>query len=635
MCGINGFVVKRPAGFDSKERIVNMNNTITHRGPDDDGYYIHDAAESTVAIGMRRLSIIDLSTGHQPMFSADGQIAIVFNGEIYNYRQLRADLLAKGCIFSTQSDTEVVLRLHELYGKDCLQMLNGMFGICIYNQQNNTLLLARDRAGEKPLYYSFQDGLFVFASELKSITRHFDINKKISKEALNLYLSLTFIPAPATIFEGIYKLPAAHYLQLNTEDFNYNIGAYWDSKPAPVPAITDYKTATKQLEVLVTDAVVSRTITDVPLGVFLSGGIDSSVVAAVMAHNASTGKVKTFSVGFTDPAFDESAAAAMVAKHIGSEHTMVKLNADDLKNDIDNIILNYDEPFADSSALPTYQVSKMAREHVTVALTGDGGDEVFGGYNRYRVNDYYRKFKKAMPVAVGRKVIRHLVEALPSGWENRKSKLYLAKKTLRSFGEDPLENVANIISLGFQDNDLQQILLPQWRMAGLVKAKVTEQLPSIEAAGNLHWMRYVDKNISLEGDMLVKVDRASMLVSLECRAPFLDHRLFEFTNSLPPEFLIQGGNKKRILKDAFRSWLPEQLFSLPKSGFGVPVGKWLKQDLRTELTALLTPEKLEQQGIFNAAMVGNLLANHLNGQQDNTFSLWTLFCFQKWYNQYF
>ena len=635
MCGINGFVSAKKERFDSRSKINEMNNTITHRGPDDDGYYIHDAAQTTVAIGMRRLSIIDLSTGHQPMFSANGQIAIVFNGEIYNYRQLRNDLLAKGCHFSTQSDTEVVLRLFELYGKDCLQMLNGMFGICIYNVQDGSLLLARDRAGEKPLYYSFQDGVFVFASELKSITRHFNINKKISKEALNLYLSLTFIPAPATIFEGIYKLPAAHYLQLNTQDFNYNIESYWDSKPAPEPVITDYKTATTQLEALVTDAVVSRTIADVPLGVFLSGGIDSSVVAAVMARNAGRGKVKTFSVGFTDPAFDESEAAAMVARHIGSDHTMVKLNADDLKNDIDNIILNYDEPFADSSALPTYQVSKMAREHVTVALTGDGGDEVFGGYNRYRVNDYYRKFKKAMPIAVGRKVIRQLVEALPLGSENRKSKVYLAKKTLRSFGDDPLENVANIISLGFKDNDLQKLLLPQWRMAGLIKAKVAEQLPSIESSGNLHWMRYVDKNISLEGDMLVKVDRASMLVSLECRAPFLDYRLFEFTNSLPAEFLIKGGNKKRILKDAFRSWLPEQLFTLPKSGFGVPVGKWLKQDLRNELTPLLHPEKLEQQGIFNAAMVGNLLAKHLNGQQDNTFSLWTLFCFQKWYNQHF
>ena len=635
MCGINGFVVKRPAAFEAKERIKNMNDTIIHRGPDDDGYFIHDSAETTVAIGMRRLSIIDLSTGHQPMFSADGKIAIVFNGEIYNYRQLRADLVANGCQFTTQSDTEVVLRLYEIHGADFLQMLNGMFGLCIYNQQSGTLLLARDRAGEKPLYYSFQDGLFVFASELKSIVRHFNIDKKINREALNLFLSLTFIPAPHTIYDGIYKMPAASYLKLKTEDFSHSIVSYWDSKPAPVPDITDYPTATKQLEALVTDAVISRTIADVPLGVFLSGGIDSSVVAAVMARNAGTRKVKTFSVGFTDPHFDESEAAAMVAKHIGSEHTMVKLNADDLKNDIDNIILNYDEPFADSSALPVYQVSKMARQHVTVALTGDGGDEVFGGYNRYRVNDYYRKFKRAMPVAAGRKVIRRLVEAVPTGAENRKSKLYLAKKTLRSFGDDPLENVANIISLGFQENDLQQLLLPEWRMEGLVKSRVAAQLPSVAAASNVHWMRYADKNISLEGDMLVKVDRASMLVSLECRAPFLDHRLFEFTNKLPPDFLIQGGNKKRILKDAFRSWLPQELFTLPKSGFGVPVGKWLKNDLRNELNDLLHPQKLQQQGIFNETMVNSLLTKHMAGQQDNTFTLWTLFCFQKWYNQHF
>ncbi|MEO7309809.1 MAG: asparagine synthase (glutamine-hydrolyzing) [Chitinophagaceae bacterium] len=632
MCGINGFIAGKHMDFNVKDRIKSMNNDIVHRGPDDDGWYVQNTDSGTVAIGMRRLSIIDLSTGHQPMFSANGKVAIVFNGEIYNYLELRTILIAQGHHFTTQSDTEVVLRLYEVYGNSCLEKLNGMFAICIYNEALGKMFIARDRTGEKPLYYTFQSGLFVFASELKSITRNFDLKKQISKEALNLYLSLTFIPAPATIFEGIYKLPAAHFLELDVATIKHSIVSYWDSKPSPIPIITDYETAKAQLQELVTDAVVRRTIADVPLGVFLSGGIDSSIVAAVMAKNAGTRKVKTFSIGFTDPAFDESAAAAMVAKHIGSEHTMVKLNADDMKSDIDHIILNYDEPFADSSALPTYQVSKMAREHVTVALTGDGGDEVFGGYNRYRVNDYYRKFNKAMPLAAGRRVIRRLVEAIPAGSENRKSKWYLAKKTLRSFGEDQLENVANIISLGFQENDLQQLLLPEWRMFGLVKNKVTEQLPSAAAASELHWMRYVDKNISLEGDMLVKVDRASMLVSLECRAPFLDHRLFEFTNQLPADFLIQSGNKKRILKDAFRSWLPPDLFTLPKSGFGVPVGKWLKDDLSSELTDLLDPKKLQQQAIFNSTRVNSLLTKHMAGQQDNTFALWTLFCFQKWYN---
>jgi asparagine synthase (glutamine-hydrolysing) len=636
MCGINGFLSIKKIDFSAKDRLNEMNDKIIHRGPDDAGCYIvENSGGSTVAIGMRRLSVIDLSTGNQPMFSSNNKISIVFNGEIYNYKQLREDLLKKGYKFSTESDTEVVLRLYEVYGNDFLEMLNGMFGVCIYNAETGKLLLARDRLGEKPLHYTFYNGVFIFASELKSIIYNFDIKKSINKEALNLFLSLTFIPAPHTIYEGIYKLPAANYLEINTASLDYKIVSYWDSKPLESPSAIDYKTATKQLENLVVDAVVSRTIADVPLGVFLSGGIDSSVVAAVMAKNTNGGKVKTFSIGFTDPAFDESKAAAIVAKHIGSDHTMVKIDANNLVNDIDKIISNYDEPFADSSALPTYHVSKMAKEHVTVALTGDGGDEAFGGYNRYKVNDYYAKFKKLMPIASGRKAIRQLVEVLPVSSENRKSKLYLAKKTFRNFGDDPLENIANIISLGFQEDLLHKLLLPSWQVNELVKNRVEKLLPNIDAASDVNWMRYVDKNISLEGDMLVKVDRASMLVSLECRAPFLDHRLFEFTNTLPANFLINGSNKKRILKDAFKSWLPEELFSLPKSGFGVPVGKWLKQDLKSELVELLSIDKIRQQGIFNAEVVSEILNNHLNNQEDNTFPLWTLFCFQKWYNKNF
>jgi asparagine synthase (glutamine-hydrolysing) len=626
MCGINGIITKKPVS-DIGTIVEKMNGYIVHRGPDDNGVY---TSRNEVAMGMQRLAIIDLSTGNQPFYNDDRSLAIVFNGEIYNYLNLKLQLEQQGVLFKTSSDTEVLLKLYELHGPDCLAMLNGMFAFSIHDQRRDTVFIARDRFGEKPLYYHHSDDRLIFASELKSIINLFPELKKISTDALNLFFALTYIPAPHTIYQDVWKLQPGHFIEISLKTLKKKITCYWDINLSRYtgPAIS-YDEAKQRVEQLLTESVTQRMIADVPLGVFLSGGVDSTIIAAIMARH-STEKIKTFSVGFHNKKYDESDRARTIARHIGSDHHEYILDYKDLYNEVNAIVLNYDEPYADSSCLPTYFISKQTAKMVKVALTGDGGDEVFGGYNKYLAIRYRNLYKKYIPDFL-RKALHS--EAITSGLEGRSGKSVLGKahKLLASIDDDAISSHMNIIALGFRTSDLQRLINPEWRRD--YKAILQPQLQALDTpADELKQIRYIDKVVSLEGDMLVKVDRASMLCSLECRAPFLDHRLMELTYQLPDEYLIKGGNKKRILKDTFEHLLPPGFFNAPKSGFEIPVGDWFRGDMKQELDKMLSVEKLGRHGLLNVAYVRSLFTEHTENKADHSWKLWTIYCFQKWYH---
>lgn len=609
-----------------------MNDRIFHRGPDGEGVYNY---QNRVMMGMRRLAIIDLAGGNQPIFTDDRSMAIVFNGEIYNYRELRMLLQQKGVSFQTHSDTEVVLKGVAHFGVSFLEQLNGMFAFAIHDLNSGKVFLARDRMGEKPLYYYPSGSHLLFASELKSIISALPAlnlpKPPISTAALNLFFSLTYIPAPYSIYEGIVKLLPGHYLEIDTNTLSFTTTCYWRiaNEDRSGDYAGNFEGAAQKVKELLYDAVEKRMISDVPLGAFLSGGVDSSIITAIMADLKHGQRINTFSIGFEDKRFDESERAALVAKHINAEHYPIVLNYEDMKDQMESVILNFDEPFADSSALPTYLVALHTRKKVTVALTGDGGDEVFGGYNRYYMSGIGKKYRKMVPGLLHRKAIRPLVNSMALKDDDR-GNLFKYQKLINGIGASEMEDMTNIMSLGFISADMHRLLRPN-HCAGIME---TFFEPAYQQTGNmrsLHRARFLDKNIALEGDMLVKVDRASMLTSLECRPPLLDHRLMELSFQLPEEFLIRNGSKKYILKETFRHLLPKGLFELPKSGFGVPVGNWLRQHLRQELLQLSQPELLERQGLFQTAYVQQLINDHLQSRRDQTFKVWAFYCFQKWW----
>jgi asparagine synthase (glutamine-hydrolysing) len=637
MCGINGFLVlNKSIIIDSVKCIKSMNDEIIHRGPDDAGYFINGL--NNVVFGMQRLSIIDLNSGMQPMISENGKIVVVFNGEIYNFKELRKYLILNFSVkFKTNSDTEVILIGYEILGKDFFQKLNGMFSIAIYDELDGKIILIRDRTGEKPLYYWSNDNYFVFCSELKSLKKFWALNSivkpNISVEALNVYLSLTYIPAPLTIFEGVLKLEPGFYLEKDIRSNDHSLTQYWNILPHDNFLIDDYSQAKKQLKDLVYDSVEKRMVSDVSYGAFLSGGVDSSIIVAVMSDLKPDKSVDTFSIVSNNKKFDESDRSNSVSIHCNTSHHPIFLDAEDIKHNINSIILNYDEPFADSSALPTYFVSKMTKKNVTVALTGDGGDEVFGGYNRYKMSDYTNLYRKFIPNSINNGLIKPLLNKIHLKSDNR-GNLFKIKKFINATSNFEIDNFANIMSLGFENNTLIKYLNNGWH-AENSRAIFLKHYNDSEGLTSLQKARYLDFKICLEGDMLTKVDRASMINSIECRPPFLDHRLIEFSYQLPDNFLIKNGKTKRILKETFEDMLPKGLFSFPKSGFGIPIGDWMRNELKSDLIFLIDKEFLIKQGIFCAESIRNLVFNHINGFSDNTFKVWTYFCFQKWYiNEY-
>lgn len=631
MCGINGIISKNKQ-LNLASRIDKMNELIYHRGPDDDGVYFD---EEKVAFGMRRLSIIDLKHGKQPITNKDGTIVIVFNGEIYNYRELKQILLNKGVTFITSSDTEVILKLYEFYGNNFVNELNGMFVFSIYNKKTKEIFIARDRFGEKPLYYNSSHNEIIWSSELKSIVELKPELKKISPSTLQLFLSLSYIPAPYTIYEGVHKLEPGCRMIVNAETLEINIQKYWDLKPGESKnRIENYSVATKQLKKLLFESVEKRMISDVPIGVFLSGGVDSAIIASIMSK-ISNQKIKTFTVAYKNKRYDESRRAKIIAKEVNSEHYECLLNYDELIGEIDKVILNYDEPYADPSCIPTYFISNKTSQFVKVALTGDGGDEVFGGYNKYLIHTYGRLYQHLVPSLVSKNIIEPFLNVLAQNDTDTKSFLTRTKKMFDSLGSDVINNHLNVVMLGFRAESLARLWSDQKTIDVNSYLKNILGPISDQFQTNLKKARYIDTKISLEGDLLVKIDRASMLTSLECRAPFLDHNLMEFSYDIPDKFLIWGNNKKRILKDTFADLLPYNFFNSPKSGFEVPIGDWFRNELKEDMINTLSECNLSQHSYFNKTYVTQIIKEHLSTKIDHSWKIWTLYCFQKWYNANF
>ncbi|MBT8257428.1 MAG: asparagine synthase (glutamine-hydrolyzing) [Bacteroidia bacterium] len=626
MCGINGYLYKAGQAEERlKQTLGSMNAAIYHRGPDDQGIFSTEETTYSLAMGMQRLSIIDLSTGHQPMHSDDGQITIVFNGEIYNYKQLKEKLLKDNISFKTTSDTEVILRLYEQHGPEAFKELDGMYGFSIYDRNKQKIIIARDFFGEKPLYYTHNGEEFIWASELKSLILGLGSKPAISKSALNLYFRLTYIPAPYSIYEGIHKLEPNRILEYDLKNFELKIlPIHQDFNREKVEISLDE--ARKEARERVYNSVVSRSVSDVPIGTFLSGGVDSSVVSFCLAEHSST-KIDTFSIGFTKKSFDESDKSRTVANMINSNHHEFIISENDLKENVSDILLNFDEPFADSSALPTFLVSKKTSDFVKVALTGDGGDEIFGGYNKYYMGKLNARYTGLRPKFLHQSV-KKLASPLLQTKDDNRGKRYKILRALESV-DYSRQYYWDIISLGMTEPSLKELLKPEQQ-----KKHLFEYYAGVSGISNptsLNEYQLIDLHMSLEGDMLVKVDRTSMLNSLECRAPFLNRDLLQFTLSLPENYLLKGWNKKYLLKEAFKDVFPGGFLDKSKRGFGVPVGDWLREGLRSELESYIEPDFLKDQNLFNEEHVIKLVRNHLEGKVDNTFKVWTFFCFQKWY----
>ncbi|MBT8318067.1 MAG: asparagine synthase (glutamine-hydrolyzing) [Lutibacter sp.] len=623
MCGINGLFYKELIEEkEVKKSLTKMNNLIIHRGPDDDGIYIEKDKSYSLGMGMRRLAVIDLNTGKQPIYNDDNSIVIVFNGEIYNYKTLKIALENEGVVFKTASDTEVIIRLYEKYGVSAFGKLDGMFAFSIYDKNIDKLFIARDFFGEKPLYYTKTKEKFYWASELKSIIKILPLRPNISKEALSLYFQLTYIPAPYSIYQNIFKLEANNYLEVDCINFKIKINTIEQQFNSKYHNVS-FEKAKEVTHNLVYNSVKSRAVSDVPIGTFLSGGVDSSIVSLCLSQQTSN-PISTFSIGFDKKSFDETDKSRVVAKQLGSNHHEFNITINDLKNEIDDVLLNFDEPFADSSSLPTYMVSKLTQQTVKVALTGDGGDEVFGGYNKYYMGKLNKKYTYIVPEKAHNLFINTSKNILRVKDDNRGLRFKL-NRLLKAINYDN-DFYYNIISLGFQNNELTNL----FKENNFVK-EALDYFKDEDVINKLNDFRELDKKLSLEGDLLVKVDRASMLASIECRAPFLNKELWSFTNQLPESFLINGWNKKYILKEAFKQYFPKSFLDKSKKGFEIPVGDWLRKPLKKEVLSYIEPMFLKKQNIFNINYVQKLVLNHVEGREDNTFRVWTFYCFQKWY----
>ena len=622
MCGING-IFSTKQSTDLTLEIKKMNNKIIHRGPDSTGEYINSGKKYKVAMGMRRLSIIDLKNGSQPIFSDDKSKIIVFNGEIYNFKKLKKELIDKGYTFRTNSDTEVILKLYESEGPDSFGKLDGMYAFSIYDKNIDKLFIARDYFGEKPLYFHQGDGKFIWASELKSLISVLKKKPQIDLNGLCLFFQLTYIPAPFTIYNGVKKLEPNKLIELDLKTNNLTITKIKRTKNKFL--IPNKYEAIKMTHDLVNESVESRSISDVPLGTFLSGGVDSSIVTLCLA-NQNSEKIDTFSIGFNKKSFDESDKSRLVSKLINSNHHEFIISEKMVENNLDEIILNFDEPFADSSALATSLVSKKTKNYVKVALTGDGGDEVFGGYNKYYVGYLNKLYTGIFPKKIHDYSLG-LLNYLLKNKDDSRGYSHKLNKLLNSVDYNN-DYYYNIISLAFKERELSQFFNKNFynpNSLGYFKEIIRHDKKTITD------FRKIDKLISLEGDMLVKVDRTSMFASLECRAPFLNKKLWDFTNQLPEKYLVNGFDKKHILKEAFKKYFPKNFLNKSKKGFEVPVGDWLRVNLSSELKSFINKDFIKKQNIFQHLNIKKLILNHLNSNSDNTFKAWTFYCFQKWY----
>jgi asparagine synthase (glutamine-hydrolysing) len=625
MCGIVGIVNYDGRAADG-EVLARMNAAIRHRGPDEEGTHLG----GRTGLAMRRLAIIDLACGQQPIYNADRTACIVFNGEIYNFRELRARLEEFGHEFQTDSDTEVVLQAYERYGADCPKHLRGMFAFAIWDERTGELLLARDRVGKKPLLYARTGGAFVFGSEFSALLQHPSIGREVDYEAIHYYLSFMCVPAPLTAYASIRKLEPGHTLRL-TRSGEVVTERYWQPDFSQKIKVSEEEAGERAVELL-REAVRIRLMSEVPLGAFLSGGIDSSTVVALMSEVSST-PVKTFSIGFDEQDFSELHHARRVAEHVGAEHHEFVVRPDALEV-LPTLVEHYGEPYADSSAIPTYYVSRETRKHVTVALNGDGGDECFAGYERYaamRLSERYRR----LPAFLREGVIRNLAELLPAS-ELKRGRVRSLQRFLRAASLPPVERYLRWVSV--LDSRAKADLYTEefrHRVGSLDSGRwLAPWFARANGAGVVDAALLADTMTYLPNDLLVKVDIASMAVSLEARSPFLDHHVIEFAASLPEHLKLRRLTTKYLLKKALARLLPQDNLRRPKMGFGVPVGHWFRGQMQGFLREQLLSDRSLRRGLFRPEAVRQMVELHTRGERDYTHQLWTLLMLELWFQRF-
>jgi asparagine synthase (glutamine-hydrolysing) len=620
MCGICGQVRWDGRGTE-RSVLERMCAAQEHRGPDSRGLHL----DGGVGLGIQRLRVIDLATGDQPIFNEDGSVAVVLNGEIYNFRELRKRLEGRGHRFRTDGDTEAIVHLYEEEGPDFVRSLQGMFGLALWDSRRRKLILARDRVGKKPLFYCLRDGALSFASELGALVADGEVPRELDYEALDAYLALRWIPAPLSIYAAVRKLPPASTLTLT--DGKAQIERYWRLDYGAADGPRDEREVAAELREQLRAAVARRMVSDVPLGAFLSGGIDSSAVVAAMAEQSSQ-PVRTFSIGFGEKRYDELPLARLVSERFGTEHRELVVEPDAVEI-LPQIVRHYGEPFADSSAIPSFYLAQMARRDVTVALNGDGGDESFGGYSRYAANLMLARASR-LPRPL-RRAVAAAARRLPADAriESRRSRLS------RLAGALALEAPARHASYLIQLNRSQRIpLYTPWlreRLGpGTAEQMIERRWEESAATEPLDRMLDVDVGLYLPDDLLAKVDIATMAHSLEARSPLLDPELMQFAAALPSRFKIAGGEKKVALRSALRGWVPDQILDAPKQGFTVPLAEWLRGDLRELAYDTLLDPRATGRGLFEPVAVRELLDRHTFGVEDRSQAIWTLLVLERW-----
>ena len=626
MCGIAGFADGLNTGgwtsgsdrhTDARTLLHHMCAAIRHRGPDDEGLLV----DSGVALGMRRLSIVDLATGQQPIHNEARNVWVVFNGEIYNYRELRRDLESRGHTFYTGSDTETIVHAYEEWGDAAFSRLRGMFGIALWDARERALILVRDRVGIKPLYYAEAGNRLYFGSEIKSMLAAEDIETTVDPSALDHYLSFLYTPGHASIFTGIKKLQPGHLLRW--QNGAISIRKYWELPTQEDTSISEAE-AVEKLRAVLQDAVSSHLMSEVPLGAFLSGGVDSSLVVGLMAQVSS--RVQTFSIGFDDPAFDELEHARTVATHFGTDHHEFVVKPDALAI-LDDLVCHFDEPFGDSSAIPMWYVSELARRHVTVVLSGDGGDELFGGYDRYFPHPRVAAFDHWSPPGT-RAVAAALWPLFPHGAKG--------KNFLRRVARDEQGRYLDDIGY-FQPDEKQTLVTPDLRerIGGSEATRAARE--RFDRLAHLPWhaqMMHFDFETYLPEDILTKVDRMSMAHSIESRVPLLDNEVVDFASRLPASLKIRDGRRKHILKEAAAGLLPAHILDRKKQGFAVPLGGWFRGGIRELFSDVLLSRRATERGYFDVKFIERLVDEHVSGRREHTLRLWALVIFELWHRQY-
>jgi asparagine synthase (glutamine-hydrolysing) len=621
MCGIAGIVRTDGAPVD-RDLVERMNEAIRHRGPDEDGFYFNDG----VALAMRRLAIIDLKTGQQPIHNHDRTRWLVFNGEIYNYRDVRAQLEKLGHKFYTDSDTEVVVAAYDQYGTDCPKHLRGMFAFAIWDERDKSLFLARDRVGKKPLLYAQLPGQLAFASEFSALVLHPDVSRDVDREAIHHYLSFMCVPAPLTAYRAIRKLEPGHWLLWRNGEIKTE--RYWQLDFSQKTSMSEAEAGERLIELL-REAVRIRLMSEVPLGAFLSGGIDSSAVVALMAQE-STERVKTFSIGFEEQDFSEVHHARRVAEHVGADHHEFIVRPDAMQI-LPTLVEHYGEPFADSSAIPSYYVSRETRRHVTVALNGDGGDECFAGYERYTAMNLARAYA-SLP---GNRLMRSVTEALPAP-KSRRNPIGKAQRFVAAASLPPIERYLRWMS-SFDEDAKLKLYSDSFRTetAGYrTKAFFEPWFAKINGGGIVDATLLTDTMTYLPNDLLVKMDIASMSVSLEARSPFLDHHLMEFAASLPEKMKLRRMTTKYLLKKVLKDIVPGENLTRKKMGFGVPIGYWFRGSMKAFLRETLLSETSLRRGFFDPQRVRAIVDEHIEGKTDHSHRLWSLMMLELWFQRF-